>query len=127
MVHKGLWIFVFLNEAILSFFTYSRLRLHFKPKFCCNLYWCILMINVEFNDVSKFSLGFKIRQSYFEISRFFWLNSCRITISRKNRKIQKFKGFDSVVNSVFIFYLNFHRSLFANNSTIFKFPPKSGP
>ncbi len=32
IVQKGPWIFVFLNEAILSFFTYSRLQLHFKPK-----------------------------------------------------------------------------------------------
>ncbi len=36
MVHKGLWIFVFLNEAILTFFTYSRLRLHFNPIFIYN-------------------------------------------------------------------------------------------
>jgi hypothetical protein len=35
-VHKGLRIFVFLNEAILSFFTHSRMRLHFKSKFCSN-------------------------------------------------------------------------------------------
>ncbi len=36
MVHKDLSIFVFLREAISSFFTYSWLRLHFKPKFCYN-------------------------------------------------------------------------------------------
>jgi hypothetical protein len=36
MVHKDLRIFVFLSEAILNFFTYSRLQLQFKQKKCSN-------------------------------------------------------------------------------------------
>jgi hypothetical protein len=50
-----------------------------------------LKINVEFIGVSKSGLGFKIRQSHSEISHFFWLNSCKIDVSWKNRKIQNFK------------------------------------
>ncbi len=54
-------------------------------------YWCLLKVDVESIGVSKSGLGFKIRQSYSEISHFFWLNSCRIDVFRQHRKIQNFK------------------------------------
>ncbi len=54
-------------------------------------HWCLLKVNVKFIYVFKSGLWFKIRQSHSEISHFFWLNSCKIDVFRKHRKIQYFK------------------------------------
>ncbi len=42
-----------------------------------------MKVIVKFNNLSKTGLWFNIRQSYSEISHFFWLNSCKIIISCK--------------------------------------------
>ncbi len=77
-------------KRLLDFFTFCSLPGYFRQIICSKI---ILMskVNVKFIDVSKSGLGFKISQSYPEISHFFWLNSCKIVGLWKNRKIQKFK------------------------------------
>ncbi len=52
---KGLRIFELLNEAILSFFTYSRLRLLLEQKFCSKI---ILM---SFENQCRIYRGFQVR------------------------------------------------------------------
>ncbi len=55
IVLKACWIFAFWNDTILSFFTYSRLWLHFTPKFSSNF---ILM---SFDKQCRIYRSFQIR------------------------------------------------------------------
>ncbi len=55
MAQKGLRIFEPLNEAILSFFTYSRLRLLLQQKLCSK----IILMSLE--NQCRIYRGFQIR------------------------------------------------------------------